>query len=199
MPTDIHGFIVNNPGEDPPWDQTEFDMHDDIIHTLVADTCTGTVEATDGHRHPRLYNPDGDVALLEGNATDDVDVYQYLNFGNGDKGANFGLDAYSNPIIEVHYDDDANRFEIDTDVSDQNVQTGFILKTGYSGDIILEPAASGGSRSVCIGVGVVGGDVNPKYPAKNNAIAFYVEGSNLKVYFTDGSGNMTVGTVCALS
>lgn len=102
------GFTYNAPGDPPPWGAVENQLDFDLIDTLVLDCVSAAKDATNGHRHYRVWSTDGSVAaLLAGNAAGDLTAAESLQFGD-EKEARFG--ASIDGTIRHGVDDQALRF-----------------------------------------------------------------------------------------
>jgi hypothetical protein len=200
MSSSYRSFTLNNPGDEEPWGDVEFQVLKDILDTLVLDTCVPTRSTSGGsvvgHKHYRMYKSDGSGVAVAVDAAGDLDMTYNATWLN-DMYAQFGT-ALATAGISIGLDSDGN-------IGGGGSSAGVIESTGTGTDIRVKNPASGNIILESSAVNQTGGvmirvKTSTYLPASqlSNSIMFYINGSDLMARYYNGSVN-TTGVVATLS
>ncbi len=137
MAVSYKGFSFNNALEPKPWGARELQVFKDLTDTLVTDACVQEKQTTNGHRHYRVYTPNGASALITGAAT-------AINFGSGGTPGMVYSESGAPRLAVRDSGGAAVRIEYDgTKYADFETDSGGKLKVAASGlNFVLDPSAS---------------------------------------------------------
>lgn len=144
MPITWKSFTVNNVGDPKPWSGTEVQLHKDLIDTIVMDDYAQAKDATNGHRHYRLYSTSNAViarGVSQGVMRQEFNASVYSQFTTSSSGGLTIAPTGNTTAItgSLRITKTTEQFALNYDVSNSaafTVSSGGVLTIDPSGDTI---------------------------------------------------------------